>query len=839
MRAKRAIDSPQAGRRGANTAFAVEPGRPIMSARTLLPRELITRCDPATLAGDDPGGGQPGSAIVGQARAAGAIEFGVAMQHAGYHVFVAGQPGTGRKSLVRGAIAEQVANAGLHRSDWVYVNNFEQPHRPLALELPVGRGAALRGDMQTLVRDLRTMIPSMFEGEEYATEVERINAEYKERAEHDFSEVAREAQRRGLTLVRTPMGFTVTPQKDGEVMPPEVFQSLPEAERATLQKAMAEVQDQLVRALRASMRLRKEHADRIRELNRSMTRLAVDHAIEETRARYADLPRVTTYLDAVSADMIDHAEDFHAHEDEPAAAAAEQQGGLARYEVNLVLDAAASDGAPIVEADLPSVQNLVGRVDHIARFGMLMTDFRLIKGGLLHRANGGYLLIDAIKLLTQPFAWQTLKRALLRGEIRIESVADWLGVISTVQLEPEPIPLRLKVVLIGAREICALLQAYDEEFGQLFRVVADIGDDMPRSGDSERLLAQSLAAQARAAKLLPATPQAMARTIDHGVRLAEDSTRVTAQVGQLLDLLHEADHLARRSQHERIEAADVTAAIIARRERAARADERLRDATLRDILLIATSGERIGQVNGLSVYQAGGERFGAPIRITATSRLGSGEVIDVQRETQLGGPLHAKGVLILASFLAARYSRLRPHSLVASLVFEQTYGLVEGDSASLAELVALLSSIADVPLRQCLAVTGSVNQFGDVQAIGGVNEKVEGFFDLCAARGLDGKQGVLIPQANVAHLMLRDDVIEAVANGRFALHAVSTVDDALALLTGMPAGDPSQPRDDTVNGRIARRLREYTMIRRGEPRALASKARQRVVRVGGSGEGPE
>jgi predicted ATP-dependent protease len=789
-----------------------------MAARLLDPAELITRCDAAALEGlgvDAPSSGP----VVGQSRAAAAIEFGVAMAQPGHHLFVMGPPGSGRRALVRHVIGAHVSSDGLQRSDWVYVNNFAQPHKPLALQLPAGRGAALRDDMQALVRDLRTMIRTMFESEEYATELERIEQDTKERAEQAFVEVSREAQRRGLAMVRTPMGFTVTPQKDGEVMPPQVFESLPEAERAELQKAMSEVQEQLVRALRASMRLRKDHADRVRELNRSMTRMATDHAVEEIRAGYADLPRVTGYLDAVCADVVEHADDFRAGDDD-GGQTTEPHADLARYEVNLLLDAAASDGAPIVEADLPSYQNLVGRVDHFARFGMLVTDFRLVKGGLLHRANGGYLLIDAVKLLIQPFAWPTIKRALLRGEIRIESMAELVGVISTVQLEPEPIPLDVKVVLVGSREICSLLQAYDEEFDQLFRVVADLDDDMPRAQATVLELAQALAAQSRERRLLAPTTQALARVIDHGARLAEDSRRITAEVRRLLDVLHEADHLARASKHGRIEADDVGAALAARRARAARASERLQDAMQRDILMIATTGERVGQVNALSVYEAAGERFGAVVRITATTRLGQGEVIDVQRETRLGGPLHAKGVMILASFLASRYSRQHPHSLLGCLVFEQTYGLVEGDSASLAELVALLSSIADLPLRQGWAMTGSVNQFGDVQAIGGVNEKVEGFFELCAARGLDGTQGVIVPQANVTHLMLRDDVVAAVAAGRFALRAVTTVDDALELLTGLPAGDPARPREDTVNGRIARRLRAYAMTRQGLPRAL-------------------
>ncbi len=808
-----------------------------MTACLLTAAELATRCDPARLQPALAAMAPPAAArtIVGQERARAAVEFGIAASHPSFHLFVMGPPGSGRRSLARRVIEARVASDGAPRSDWVYVNNFAHPHQPVALQLPAGRGTQLRDDMRALVRDLRTLIPAVFDSEEYATQVERINDEFKQRAEQALAEVVDEAQRRGLAMIRTPVGFTFAPQKDGEVMSTEAFGALPEARRDELKKGIGEVQDQLLRVLRSHMRMRKEHADRVRTLDRSMTLLAVEHAVDELKARYGDLPKVGAYLDAVRADVIDNAGDFRAHEEDDGEthgeSRGEKQAELARYEVNVVLDAAASPQAPIVEADLPSVPNLVGRVDHIARFGALLTDFRLIKGGALHRANGGYLLIDAVKLLQQPFAWQALKRALLKREIRIESLGEMFSVISTVQLEPEPIPLAVKVVLVGERWVCHLLQAADPEFDELFRVLADLDDDMPRAEGTELELARLLAEQAQAQQGLPPSPAALARLIDHGVRLAGDTKRITAQVRQLLDVMVEAEHVARSRQRAHVEGDDVDSAIAARRERAARVDARLRDAVQRDILRVATAGERVGQVNGLSVYEVGHEMFGMATRISATSRLGDGEVIDVQRETHLGGPVHAKGVLILSSFLASRYTRLQPHSIVASLVFEQTYGLVEGDSASLGELVALLSSIADVPVRQCFAVTGSVDQFGDVQAIGGVNEKIEGFFDVCAARGLDGTHGVLIPQANVSHLMLRDDVVAAVAAGRFAIHAVSHVDDALALMTGLPAGDPTHPDADTVNGRIARRLRDYARIRTGQARVRKRGAQMEIRQI--------
>ncbi|MCL4739962.1 MAG: AAA family ATPase [Burkholderiaceae bacterium] len=815
-----------------------------MSARALLPAELARRCDPAALdlsaataaAGPAPRSDDAGR-IVGQPRARAALEFGIATRQHGFHLFVMGSPGSGRRSLARAVIAAQAARGGPERHDWVYVNRFDRPHQPLALQLPAGQGARLRADMRALVADLRTLIAAAFESEEYATQAERIADEFKQRAERALHEVAQEAEKRSLAMIRTPVGFTFAPQKDGEVMPPEAFQALPESRRAELQQAVGEVQEMLLRALRSHMRMRKEHADRMHALDRATTLLAIGHAFDDLRARYAALPEVCAWLDAVRDDVIDNAADFRRRDDDEKAASGDPPGELGRYEVNLVLDAAASATAPVVEADLPTVNALVGRIDHIARFGALLTDFRLIKGGLLHQANGGYLLVDAVKLLQQPLAWPMLKRALARREIRIESLGEMLSIVSTVQLEPDPIPLDVKVVLFGERWVHAMLQALDPEFDELFRVGADLGDDMPRADGAERELARVLDARGRSMGLLPAGAPALARLIDHGARLAGDATRVTAQVRRLVDVLVEADHLARAAGAAALDGGHIAAAVAARRERAARVHERQREAMLRDILAIATAGERVGQVNGLSVYEVGGEWFGAPTRISATSRLGDGQVVDIQRETHMGGPVHAKGVLILSSFLASRFSRVRAHAIFASLVFEQTYGLVEGDSASLGELLALLSSIADVPIRQALAVTGSVDQFGAVQAIGGVNEKIEGFYELCAARGLDGTQGVVVPASNVGHLMLGDEVVAAVGAGRFAVHAVRHVDEALALMAGMPAGDPLRPDPATVNGRIARRLHDYAQLRQGMRRGTRRPGGTIIVRRSGDGGG--
>lgn len=810
-----------------------------MAARLLSPAELITRCDAASLGLDDTGAPQDAPApadaphaIVGQERARAAVEYGIAMPRPGHHLFVMGPPGSGKKTLVRQAIAKHLERHAVQRFDWVYVNNFAQPHRPLALQLPPGRGAKLREHMRELVDDLGTTLPATFESEEYVNAVARLNTDFKERAEAAVLAVGEAAQREGLAMVRTPMGLSFAPRKgESEVMPPQEFEALPIEERERLKRAMNHAQDELLLVLRKSVRLRKEHADRLRTLNRSMSEFAVQHAVDAAKQHYADLAAVLEYLDAVRTDVITKADTLRASDEEgnPTPEAPD----LTSYEVNVLVDLA-RDGSPIVSADHPTHSNLMGRVDHVARMGTLLTDYRLIKAGVLHRANGGYLLIDAMKLLAQPFAWDALKRALLRAQIRIEGLAEAFSLISTVQLEPAPIPLTVKVVLFGERDVVHLLQAYDPEFNQLFRVIADLGDELPREAGTQRELALALAARSREQALLAASSDAMARLLEYGSRRAGDATHLSASVQHLLDVLLEADHIARNAARQRIDDTDVSSAIAARRNRSSRVHDKLQQEVVRGHLMIDTSGERIGQVNGLMVYEVGDQMFGEPVRISATTRLGEGEVIDIQRETHLGGPLHAKGVLILGAFLAARYSRLHAHAIQASLVFEQSYGLIEGDSASLAELVALLSSIGDIPVKQSFAITGSVNQFGDAQPIGGVNEKIEGFFDLCVVRGLDGSHGVIVPHTNVAQLMLRDDVIAACAAGRFAIHSVRNADEAMEMLTGLPAGQALAPQRDSINGRIAARLREYAALQRGKRQF--SKRRGNTPAAQGDGE---
>ncbi|MCC7484316.1 MAG: AAA family ATPase [Burkholderiales bacterium] len=789
------------------------------SHRTLAPSDLCRACDPDRFAFGTTDELPDLALELGQDRAMDALRFGTGIAREGYNLYAMGPEGLGRHAIVRRLLERNVASRAAP-PDRCYVFNFESPHRPRALELPAGQATRFSRDMARLVEDLRAGIPAAFETDEYRARLQEIEAEFGERQDRVVGTVGERAREQGVALLRTPAGFGFVPRRGDEVMSPDEFRKLPPAEQKRLEEIITALQEELELAIRDVPKWRREAQRKLRELNRQVTRTAVNGLAEELKSAWQALPQVVEYFTRVQEDMIDHAEVFrHPKEGEqpqlfgvPLPLPEGGEAFLRRYRVNVLITHAPDAGAPVVYEDNPVHDNLVGRVEHIAHMGALTTDFTLIKAGALHRANGGYLVLDAMKVLTQPYAWEALKRAVRSREVRIESLGQALSLVATVSLEPEPVPLDVKVVLVGSRMLYYMLHAYDPEFPELFKVAVDFEEDMPRNPASDLLYARMIATLARGERLRALDRAAVARVIDHGARGAGDSEKVSILTRDLADLLRESDYWAAGAGHAVIGVADVERAIEARVERADRVRRRLQEEILRGTLLIATGGSRAGQVNGLAVTRLGGYSFGTPHRITARVRLGAGRVVDIERETELGGPLHSKGVLILSGFIAGRYATNRPLTLAASLVFEQSYGGIEGDSASSAELYALLSALADAPIRQSLAVTGSVNQHGEVQAIGGVNEKIEGFFDVCRARGLTGEQGVLIPQSNVKHLMLRRDVVEAVADGRFRIHPVETIDAGIAILTRVPAGERGADgrfAPGTINFLVERRLTEF------------------------------
>jgi lon-related putative ATP-dependent protease len=791
-----------------------------MAPRPLPPDRLRRICPPEDLPFETTAELADPDGPLGQERAAEALAFGTAVKGPGYNVFVLGPPGLGKHRFVK-RVLEKRAAVEPPAHDWCYLNDFAAAQRPRALRLPPGRARPLQLEMERLVEDLRASIPAVFESEDYRSRLQVLEKQLDERRGAAMKTVREHAAARDVAVVQTPAGFAVAPVRGGEVIDPEQFHQLPEEEQRRIQESMAAVQQELQAALRGMPQLEREHREKVKELNREAALYAAQHLLDDLRKRYADLPEVLAHLDAVQADVVENVHDFlGSAEAEDAAGQIRKlftEGpALRRYQVNVMVDNADARGAPVVYEDRPSYADLAGRIEHHAHFGTLVTDFTMIRPGALHRANGGYLVLDAQRLLGQPLAWEHLKRSLAAGAIRIDPPERLYGLSSAASLEPEPMPLSVKVVLLGDRRLYYLLAAHDPEFLEHFKVAADFEDEIPRQGNHLGY-ARMLAMLARDEKLRPLSSAAMACVLEEGARRAGDSEKLTARLQALMDLLREADHCAGQAGRDVVSREDVQAAVESQVRRQSRVRERILEEIARGTLLVDTGGVAVGQVNGLSVLQLGDFAFGRPSRITARVRLGKGEVVDIEREVELGGPIHSKGVLILSGFLGARYATRHPLSLSASLVFEQSYGGVEGDSASLAELCALLSALAEVPIKQTWAMTGSVNQHGHVQPIGGVNEKIEGFFDVCKARGLTGDQGVLIPVSNVQHLMLRPDVVEAVVAGQFHVYPVETVDQAIELLTGIPAGERDETEnfpEGSINQRVEARLMALAEIQR-------------------------
>jgi lon-related putative ATP-dependent protease len=752
--------------------------------------------------------------IIGQERAIAAIRFGIGIHHEGFNLFALGPNGTGKFTAVQQYLQQKAADKPTP-DDWCYIYNFEQPHKPRALRLPPGHAEQFRSDMQQLVEALYTVLPTAFASDEYQNQRKAIEEEFRQREMEAMDELKEKSQERDIAFIRTPAGFAFAPLRNREVISPEDFMKLPPEAQREIELQIQELQQMLQQIIHQLPHWQRDLHKQLKALNDGVTEFTITPLLNELRQKYSEMEEVLAYLTAVQDDIIQNVDDFLGTDEAhllPGPGSPQQESGqrrFIRYQVNAIIDHNEAHGAPVVYEDQPTYNNLIGRTEHIAQMGTLFTDFTLIKPGVLHRANGGYLILDARKVLLQPFSWEGLKHAIRAREIRLESLAQMASLISTVSLEPEPIPLDVKVVLLGDRLLYYLLHEYDPDFHELFKVAVDFEDDMERDTTSHLAYAQLIGTLARKEKLRHFDPTAVSLVIEHGARLAGDAGKLSTHMQSVSDLLREASYWAGEADRDLVTRADVQAALDAQIYRHSRLRERIQEAIIKDTILIDTQGAVVGQINGLAVYNLGGYSFGRPNRITARVRLGKGEVIDIERQVEMGGPIHSKGVLILSSFLGSRYAAERPLSLSASLVFEQSYSGVEGDSASSAELYALLSALADAPINQGLAVTGSVNQRGQVQAIGGVNEKIEGFFDLCQQTELTGEQGVLIPQANVKHLMLREDVVAAVENGRFHIYPIKHIDQGIALLTGLPTGEPDETGHyppESLNGRIVAHL---------------------------------
>jgi predicted ATP-dependent protease len=765
---------------------------------------------------------EPASGLIGQERALRAIDLGASIKQRDFNIFVLGPPAAGKRTAVYDYL-EAKAKMEPAPPDWVYVNNYDTPAKPRAMALPKGRARRLEKAVSGAIDEMRTLLPALFESDEAQARRRVIDEAFRSTQEQALEALSQKAQAQDLALLRTPTGFALAPVDQGKVLSPEIFNTLSETARKEIETKINTLQKELQAILERVPKLERERRNNMRTFTEEVAEVAARQALEDVRAEFADLPGVLAHVDVTHADLVRHVGVFLEASSEEADAVKQtldsaRDARFRRWMVNVVVENGSPEaGAPIHEELNPTHVNLVGRIEHIAQMGTLLTDFLLIRPGALHKTNGGYLLIDARKLLLQPFAWEALKRALKSNEIRIEPPAEMAGFMATQSLEPDPIPLSLKVILFGDRELYYLLAAHDPDFGRLFKIQADFDESIEGSADNDRAYARLIASIVKEHGLRPVDAGGVARMIEEGARLADDNKKLSIEIGRLADVVREADYWAGAANRAVISRADIARAIDEHVQRSDRLREKAEESVDRGIVMIETDGARVGQINGLSVLSLGNFAFGRPSRITARVRMGAGRVVDIEREVKLGGPLHSKGVMILWGFLAGRYAHDVPLALAASLGFEQSYGGVDGDSASSAELYALLSALADVPIKQSLAVTGSVSQLGAVQAIGGVNEKIEGFFDTCKKRGLTGEQGVLIPQSNVQHLMLREDVVEAAKAGKFQIYPVASIDQGIEILTGIAAGErgkDGQFPHGTINRLVEQRLESFAKRRK-------------------------
>lgn len=781
----------------------------------LTPEELSWRCDPAQFEFESTRDLPPLDATIGQDRAVTAIEFGLGMNDSGFNIFVLGEPGTGRSSTIRKMLAKRAANESIP-DDWCYVHDFDDGTRPQYIHLPAGCGKELHKDMETLVGRLAEEIPKVFESKEYEEQKGSIASEHQEKNKKLFQELEERANEQGFLLQRTVSGLALVPTKDGHPLSQQEYENLSDEEKGDIDRRGTELQDHLNEVLRQGRDLEKDMREAIAQMEKDVMLFAIGHLFEELEEKFKEREKVLEHFANCKKDILERIEEFRPSEGPKIAIPGLKMGGqeppsFDRYRVNLFLDNSELKGAPVVYEANPTYFNLFGRIEHIIQMGGATTNFTMIKPGALHRANGGYLILDCREVLINLFSYEALKRCIRNKEVKIEDMAEQFRLIATVSLKPQPIPLKCKIVMIGTPMLYYLLHQFDIDFRKYFKVKADFDWMMKNTWENVQQYALFVAAKCSEEQLRHFSPTGVARVVEFAARLIEDKQRLSSRFLDIADLIREAAFYAGKQGEDKVERAHVELAIDARIYRANKVEERIQEMIEEGTLLVDTEGEVVGQVNGLSVYLLGDYSFGKPSRVTVRTYLGKGGMVNIEREAKLSGPIHDKGVLILSGFFGDRFAQDKPLTLAASICFEQSYSGVEGDSASSTELYGLLSSLAALPIRQGIAVTGSVNQRGQIQPIGGVNEKVEGFYAVCKAKGLTGEQGVIIPVQNVKNLMLKEDVVTAVRDGQFNLWAVGTVDEGIKVLTGVPAGsrqeDGSWP-EGTVNFRVDKRLRE-------------------------------
>ena len=747
--------------------------------------------------------------IIGQNRAADSLDFGMRVNKSGYNIFMAGESGTGKSTYAENMAEEKSAKMEQPK-DILYVFNFSEPEKPRVMRVPAGMGNDLKTDMEKIVEELQEEIPRAFEGEEYEAERKEILNEYQPKSNKVMQEFEDSARERGFMLQNTSQGLVPVPiDEDGEPISREDFQEMDEAKKEEIRNKSQKIQNEISQIMREIRSIKEEAQDELAALEKKIGISVVQPIICHLQDKYEDCEEIVNYLEEVQEDIVDNIDRFRSNDEDqqnPFLAMQQDDDGsfFIRYQINIFVNNSKTEGAPVIYEKNPTYYNLFGKIEGKSQFGTITTNFTMIRSGSLHRANGGFLIVHAKDLLTNPFCWDTLKRALINQEITVENIGEQYRSVPIITLKPEAVELDLKIIMIGSPYIYYLLYNYDDEFSELFKIKADFDIEMERNKKNIAKFADFISSVINRDELKEFSAEAVAAMIDFSSRLTGDREKLSTKFNEIIEILVEADIWSDSFGEEIVSASSVKKAIDEKERRSNLLEEKIQEQIDRDHLLLDVSGSEIGQINGLSVYQAGNYSFGRPARITARSYLGKEGVINIEREAKMSGRIHSKGVMILTGYLGGKYAQDSPLSLTASIAFEQSYGGVDGDSATCAEVVALLSSLAGIPVRQDIAITGSMNQKGVVQPIGGVNEKIEGFFKVCQTKGLTGEQGVIIPQRNLDNLMLNQEVVEAVDQGKFNLYSIDDIDQALEIMLAKEA--------DQIHSAVKEKLEEYAEL---------------------------
>ncbi|MBD3289232.1 AAA family ATPase, partial [candidate division KSB1 bacterium] len=788
-------------------------------------------CDPDQFKFETTAELSPLKEVIGQERAVQAIEFGVNMKSYGYNIYVLGPGGAGRTSIIKEAIERQAKKLPTP-DDWCYVYNFQSPDEPNAICLPPGKAKLLRTKMKNLVYELEKLIPETLHSEDFQKERNQIIQNFQEKQNKAFLEIDKQAKENGLALQKNPQGFFLVPVKNGKAISPEEYEQLPAKEKMRLDETGKSLKAELNRTLNEIRREEQKVNQSIEELERSAVKFAVGHLLDDIREDFKQYPEIPEYLDAVESDLLSNIDEFKQSNDNGNNLRSMRQSGgsyLDRLQVNIIIDNSKTKGAPVIVETNPTYNNLIGRIERESHLGALVTDFTMIKGGAFHRANGGFLIVEAEQIFRKPFGWEALKRTLKNRAINITDLSEEYSFVSTKTLQPEPIPLGIKIVLIGSPDIYYTLYNMDDEFRELFKVKADFNLHMKLTKRNIQKYAQFISSRCKEENLLHFNREAVARIVEYGTELVSDQTKLSTRFSEVCNLVREANYWASQENHQTITRQDVQKALDMKIFRLNKVEGLIRDRILADSIFINVSGNKVGEINGLVVYNYGDYVFGKPSRISVRLYQGKSGVMAIDREVKMSGRIHDKGLLILTAFLNGAFGQRRQLSMSASITFEQSYGEIDGDSASSTELYAILSSLSGYPINQGIAVTGSVNQFGEIQPIGGVTQKVEGYYEICKARRFTGDQGVIIPKPNIKNLTLKDEILNAITEEKFHIYAVSRIDEGIEILTGVPAGkmkkDGTYPKD-TVYGKVEKKLDEFDEQSKDKNKGKANRKRR-------------